>query len=165
MEMKDRIAEIIKAKGVTSQQFAEIINVQSSTISHILSERNKPSLNIVMSIMESLPEINPDWLLSGTGEMYRCENNEMGLNGANFEHNEASVNDGVFNTDNDHSTNVRGANGYNHGYSSLQEASQHTTTPSTGAYRSDLQMFDNCENIEKIMVFYNDKSFDIYKPR
>lgn len=69
--MKDRIAKIIKKERLTSQQFAEIVEIQSSTISHILAGRNLPSCKIITNILEKFPNISPDWLLLGNGEMYR----------------------------------------------------------------------------------------------
>lgn len=69
--MKDRIAKIIKKERLTSQQFAEIIEIQSSTISHILAGRNLPSCKILTNIVEKFPNISSDWLLLGKGEMYR----------------------------------------------------------------------------------------------
>lgn len=74
MEIKDRIAKIIKKNGLTSQQFAEMIDSQSSTISHILGGRNLPSFKIIYSILDKFPEINPDWLIFGREEMFRADN-------------------------------------------------------------------------------------------
>ncbi|GAA4505488.1 hypothetical protein GCM10023172_33420 [Hymenobacter ginsengisoli] len=38
-------------------------------MSHILSERNKPSLEVVQRIISAFPELSLPWLLSGTGDM------------------------------------------------------------------------------------------------
>lgn len=73
MEMKDRIAKIIKKEQLTSQQFAEIVDMQSSTISHILAGRNLPSFKIIANLLEKFPYISPDWLIFGNGEMYRAK--------------------------------------------------------------------------------------------
>ncbi len=71
MEIKDRITKIIKSKKLTSSKFADIIGVQRSSISHILSGRNKPSLDFIQKILNNFQGINTDWLLFGKGEMYR----------------------------------------------------------------------------------------------
>jgi hypothetical protein len=39
-------------------------------MSHILSGRNKPSLDFVLRVLKRYPEINPSWFLMGEGEMY-----------------------------------------------------------------------------------------------
>lgn len=69
--MNNRIAEILKNEGLTNSQFANLIGVQASAITHILNGRNEPSLKIVRSILDNFRGINPDWLVSGIGEMYR----------------------------------------------------------------------------------------------
>lgn len=68
--MLNRINLILKAKNITSKQFAEEIGVQPSGLSHILSGRNNPSLDFVMKVIRRYPEIDIHWLMFGTGEMY-----------------------------------------------------------------------------------------------
>jgi len=71
--MKDRIAELIEREGLTPSKFADMIEVQRSNISHILAGRNKPSLDFLQKIMNTFPDISGDWLLSGSGPMYKNE--------------------------------------------------------------------------------------------
>ena len=54
-------------KKLTATQFAEITNVQRSSISHVLSGRNKPSLDIIQKIVTEFPEVSFDWLINGKG--------------------------------------------------------------------------------------------------
>lgn len=61
--------------GLSSSGFAEKIGVQRSSISHILSGRNKPSLDFVMKILSSFPDIDLYWLLNGKGEFPSKEQN------------------------------------------------------------------------------------------
>jgi transcriptional regulator with XRE-family HTH domain len=67
--MKERIAQIIQTEGVTAAQFAEKIGISASSLSHILSGRNNPSLEVVMKIHRVFDHININWLLYGEGEM------------------------------------------------------------------------------------------------
>lgn len=67
--MIDRIKEIIKKSGLSNADFSDRIGVQKSSLSHVLSERNKPSLDFVLKILEALPEINSDWLLFGKSSL------------------------------------------------------------------------------------------------
>lgn len=69
--MKDRLQKLMLSEKLVPAKFAEIIGVQRSSVSHILSGRNKPSFDVIHSILENFHKINPDWLLLGTGEMYR----------------------------------------------------------------------------------------------
>lgn len=52
---------------ISAALLAEKIEVQRSSISHILSGRNKPSLEFVMKILKAYPEVELYWLLNGVG--------------------------------------------------------------------------------------------------
>ncbi|MBS4058420.1 MAG: helix-turn-helix domain-containing protein [Bacteroidetes bacterium] len=67
--MKDRIAKILQIKNLTATRFAEELDIQRSGISHILSGRNNPSLDLIMKIKETYPEFSLDWLIMGKGPM------------------------------------------------------------------------------------------------
>jgi transcriptional regulator with XRE-family HTH domain len=69
--MKTRILEFIKIENKSAAQLAEEIGVQPSSISHIISGRNNPSLDFVMKMVKKYPVLSTDWLLFGTGDMYR----------------------------------------------------------------------------------------------
>ena len=71
--MKDRIAHIMRAKNLQASDFAELLGIQPSGISHILSGRNQPSLDFVKKIKETFPEYNLDWIIFGKGPMTTSE--------------------------------------------------------------------------------------------
>ena len=71
--MKDRIKKIIESENISYSKFADIIGIQRSGVSHILSGRNNPSLEVVQKILESFDYINTDWLLFGKGEMKKYD--------------------------------------------------------------------------------------------
>ncbi len=66
-QIKERIKIIIDHYGLTVSTFADNIGVQRSSISHILSGRNKPSLDFVMKVIQTYPSVNLYWLLNGKG--------------------------------------------------------------------------------------------------
>ncbi len=61
----DRIKRIISDNNLTNSSFADKIGVPRSSISHILSGRNNPSLDLIIKITQSFSEISADFLLSG----------------------------------------------------------------------------------------------------
>ncbi|WP_034045448.1 helix-turn-helix domain-containing protein [Wocania ichthyoenteri] len=63
-----RLQKVIDYYGESASSFAEKIGVQRSSISHILSGRNKPSLDFVLKVLYSFPEVELYWLLNGKGE-------------------------------------------------------------------------------------------------
>lgn len=54
---------------MSASQFADEIGVQRSSVSHVMSGRNKPSLDFITRIVNMYPEIDSVWLLTGKGEM------------------------------------------------------------------------------------------------
>jgi transcriptional regulator with XRE-family HTH domain len=75
--MVDRILLILKVKNLTASKFADEIGVQRSSISHILSGRNLPSLNLIQKILKTFPEVSSEWLLNGVGPMSKTPNMDL----------------------------------------------------------------------------------------
>lgn len=62
-----RLQKILDHYGVSATAFSERIAFNRSTISHLLSGRNKPSLEFVMKVLQEFPEVELYWLLNGKG--------------------------------------------------------------------------------------------------
>lgn len=60
--------------GESGSSFAEKIGVQRSSISHILSGRNKPSLDFILKILTAFPEVDLYWLFNGKGNFPAINN-------------------------------------------------------------------------------------------
>jgi len=63
-----RLQIVMDYYGLTSSALADAIEFNRSSISHLLSGRNKPSLEFVMKILEKFPEVKLYWLLNGKGD-------------------------------------------------------------------------------------------------
>jgi transcriptional regulator with XRE-family HTH domain len=61
----NRLLKILENKNLSASQFAEKIGVQRSSVSHILSGRNKPSLDFIIKIITVFSDISLDWLIKG----------------------------------------------------------------------------------------------------
>ena len=61
----NRLLEILEKKSLSGSQFAEKIGVQRSSVSHILSGRNKPSLDFIIKITSVFNDISLEWLING----------------------------------------------------------------------------------------------------
>lgn len=68
--MRDRIIEFLRIENKSAAQLADDIGVQPSGISHIISGRNRPSLDFVLKMLEKYPFLSTEWLLFGRGSMY-----------------------------------------------------------------------------------------------
>ncbi|MEN5307576.1 helix-turn-helix transcriptional regulator [Chryseobacterium cucumeris] len=73
MSLNERISKIIEYSRLTPSEFADEIDVQRSSISHITSGRNKPSLEFIIKIKSRFPELLWDWLVTGEGEMLKSQ--------------------------------------------------------------------------------------------
>ena len=63
-----RLHSIMKYYDLSAASFADKIEVGRSSISHLLSGRNKPSLDFVLKIVNAFPEVDLYWLLNGRGD-------------------------------------------------------------------------------------------------
>lgn len=83
----------MSVKNLSPTQLAEAIGVQRSGISHILSGRNKPSLDFVLKVLAAFTDVNEAWLLTATGEMLKSTNNTPELFAGESKHDKESNND------------------------------------------------------------------------
>ena len=65
----ERIGKIIEENNLSASSFAKMIGVQRSSISHILSGRNNPSLDLLLKIHNAFNYISLEWLILGYNSM------------------------------------------------------------------------------------------------
>lgn len=65
MSIVNRIKQLMRESELSAATFADIIGVQRSSISHILSGRNKPSLDFILKLLHAYPSVSSEWLLKG----------------------------------------------------------------------------------------------------
>ncbi len=71
MDEKLKIELLMREFNMNSAQFAEEVGIKNSTLSHILNDRNKPSLDVLKKILGRFQQINPEWLILDVGKMIR----------------------------------------------------------------------------------------------
>lgn len=69
--MNRRLQQFLSVENISQSLFAETLGVAKSNISHILSGRNKPGSDFLISMVEHYPTLNIEWLLTGKGRMYK----------------------------------------------------------------------------------------------
>jgi bacteriophage CI repressor helix-turn-helix domain len=62
-----RLQTIMDYYGLSASAFADALEIQRSGISHLLSERNKPSLDFILRLVEKFPEVDMYWITQGKG--------------------------------------------------------------------------------------------------
>lgn len=70
--MNERLQELLTRERLTAIRFSELVDVQRSSVSHVLSGRNKPSLDFMAKILSAFPHVSPDWLILGQGNYKRA---------------------------------------------------------------------------------------------
>ncbi len=140
--MKERISDFLRSENKTSAQFAEEIGVQPSGISHILSGRNKPSLDFVVRMLETYPSLSFEWLLFGKGQMYR----------------EKSLTELFYSENTPEADKNETATGSEDKVKIMQETKEKSLSDREGPI-----IKDNLK-IDRIVWFYNDNTFREYFP-
>ena len=72
-DFSKRLKKVLTHYKLSASAFAEKINVQRSSISHLLSGRNKPSLDFVLKVLQTFDDVELYWLLNGKGTFPKKE--------------------------------------------------------------------------------------------
>jgi transcriptional regulator with XRE-family HTH domain len=144
--MKERLLEFLKVENKSSAQLAEEIGVQASGISHILSGRNNPSLDFVLKMLEKYKFLSTDWFLFGKGSMYK----DIKMQTLFDENNVLSLKDNMILTDNEP-------------LKSKIEYQKDKNDEQSGI--STVPTKNKISEVEKIVWFYDNNSFEEYFPK
>ena len=69
--MNTRLQQFLSAENLTQAQFADSIEVARASISHILAGRNKPGFDFIENLAKHYPALNIEWFITGKGRMYK----------------------------------------------------------------------------------------------
>ena len=68
---ESRLQQVLTMEELSPAKFADMLGIQRSGISHLLSGRNNPSFDFITRMLDHFPELNADWLLMGKGKPYK----------------------------------------------------------------------------------------------
>ena len=157
MDIKERVELLLHFKNLSPSQFAEEIGVQRSGVSHILSGRNKPSLDFVKKIVERFPDVSYNWIIEGSGELQ--ENN-----GVLPIEKDSSVNQNVDEW-NDTNVNTKKESGESRYDTSVNvRPGENSFSKDTSVTTSEISSEGTKKKIKQIIVFYSDGSFESFHP-
>ncbi|MEQ3691949.1 MAG: helix-turn-helix transcriptional regulator [Flavobacterium sp.] len=149
-----RLEEILEYYGLSASGFADKISVQRSSLSHLLSGRNKPSLDFILKIIDEFPEVDLYWILNGKGTFPKSENKIIENRSSapiskieNVIEKTIESNSDLF-SQNLESGNTAVKNNLEENFSNTQ----------------NLPQTKNSSNIERIVVFYKNGNFKEYLP-
>jgi transcriptional regulator with XRE-family HTH domain len=76
-EFGNRLQKLLDYYSISATELSNQISFNRSTISHLLSGRNKPSLDFVMKVLQKFPEVDLYWLMNGKGNFPSEKNNNI----------------------------------------------------------------------------------------
>ena len=142
-----RLEFILDYYSLSASGFADKIGVQRSSLSHLLSGRNKPSLDFILKILEVFPEVDLYWILNGKGSFPKTIALDSGKSNSERKDTaptpipENSVVQNLFNA---------------------IEISQSQKKIAT---QENSPVLTHQNKIEKIVIFYTDGKFEEFNPR
>lgn len=145
-DIKDRLNHILRSKNLTAKQFAELMEIQPSNVSHLLNGRNKPSIDFLMKLKEVFPEYSFDWIIMGKRPITINEPNPVSQDKEDVrfddDYEDKTVKFEVVAEDND---------------KNISEMIENNGI--------ELDVAKNANDIDKILIVYSDKTFEILKHR
>jgi len=81
--MNNRLQQFLDLENLSPARLADILGVQRSGVSHILSGRNKPGFDFIQKLLIKFPSLSADWFLTGKGKPYKEMNNFVNTGGQN----------------------------------------------------------------------------------
>lgn len=138
-EFTSKLQTILDYYSLTASSFADKIGVQRSSLSHLLSGRNKPSLEFVLKVTDVFKEVDLYWLLQGKGEFPKNEENFT-------------------------STPIQNSN--KEDLSEEEQVSVKDETVENLVKQENLETTTKVEqsSIDKIVIFYKNGTFKSYQP-
>ena len=137
-----RLETLLEYYNLNASSFADKIGVQRSSLSHLLSGRNKPSLDFILKILEVFPEVDLYWILNGKGSFPKTIGNNNVIKTPPAILNSEPISGNLF--------------------SNIPETK--TITPTVEVKKIDQLPQSISNEVEKIVFFYKDGTFKEFKP-
>lgn len=171
--MKDRIRQLMEAQHMNQQTFASFTGIGTASLSSIFTGRTRPTLNHVDAILEKFPNVNPMWLIKGTGGMLLSSDDKTSSDG----NSSAASSEGSENN-----VSSPGNAGFVNSANMSQDANSFGTAAPTNPHIANLQnnstknatsfQFEAEKNvvlpqrkITEIRVFYDDQTWESFVPK
>ncbi len=168
--MLDRIKSVIDFYNLSPSAFADKIGVQRSALSHVLSGRNKPSLDFIVKVKKTFPDLSMDWLTLGVGNMLLKGSD---FNDSMFDESNVSAESDVTDEPKKVSdtnilsdmfkSEVPAAYGNNSNSAGLDDASSEKSMSDAEKLKKNV-ISGTGKMVDKIVWFYSDGTFSVFYP-
>ncbi|MHC5202287.1 helix-turn-helix domain-containing protein [Myroides sp. LJL119] len=175
---EDRLSFLIEYDNHSMSSFAEKIGAKRANVSHLVSGRNKPSLEFILKIKESYPDLNLNWLLNGDGSFLpnSISGESSGFTSKNVATEKTKVPDI---NESDLTPTLSSAIEKTHKKnqeqnketcltiqeSSKKEKTKNNKNTQNSTSENILDSFSSSNEIDQIVVFYKDGTFKQFKSR
>lgn len=142
-----RLEIILDYYNLNASSFADKIGVQRSSLSHLLSGRNKPSLDFILKILDVFPDIDLYWILNGRGSFPTNANTEKSAETISKQNTPTPFDSEIIPED---------------VFSKIQNANLSSSVENNKATSKTIIETASSGEIEKIVLFYKNGTFKVY---
>lgn len=155
MKFSKQLQKIMHHFGLSTTELADKILVPKATISHLISERNKPSLEFIMKLHTTFPTLNLEWLIYEKEPFLVTEIHQKTIE---KNQNETDVLDEILEIE-----TVNEIENENESENQKEEIEPKNINQNITENPKNILSFQSKE-IDCIVIFYNDGSFKKYNP-
>lgn len=149
-----RLEIILDYYSLNASSFADKIGVQRSSLSHLLSGRNKPSLDFILKILDVFPDVDLYWILNGKGTFPKSELKSDTIVGAPTP---------ISNNLNVETKKVKTADLFSDELP-IKKNSIEEKLPNNFSNTQNSEIHKNTSEIDRIVIFYKNGTFQTYSP-
>lgn len=146
----------MKHEGLKPSQLAEMLGINPAGISHILKDRNKPSFDLLQKILRRFPQINPDWLLLDSTQMYRDEHTGIPQASAPTSAMQLPIDSDLFGSAGTDDAEVPAVKTNRREPEALAAADQ--------SIADQFPVSRTGANVQRVVLFYDDQTFESFTP-
>lgn len=143
-----RLQKLMDYYALSASAFADLMGVGRSSISHILSGRNKPSLDFIMKIIDTYPEVEFYWLVYGKGTFPLQEKKEKEISNTPIITSTSST---PLATSKEQDL--------------FSESSVRSSAPAEENKKTEIPPTALKTDIQRVLIFYTDGTFEDYQPK
>lgn len=164
MDIVARLKQYIEYLGMPITQFADTAQIPRPTLSQILNGRNKKISNEVISkLHDAFPSLNVMWLMFGDGNIESCENMQT----SEPQNTPISLFGDEFLIENEHVASDKKQKTIERKQEQTRQndvQKEENTISTSSVPEMVTPNSDSLKKVEMIMVYYSDKSFEVFKP-
>lgn len=159
--MNSRLQQFLEIENLSPAKLADILGVQRSGLSHILSGRNKPGFDFINKLLLKFPSISADWLITGKGKPYKDLNDTKTVaNNSNFSNDSSAIisSDDLFSRNSDIEDDIELIQNTNREHINTKDNPSQLNENLIKS--SGLDQASKKRLVKRVIIFYNDGSFE-----